>query len=88
MTIHLRRDLEAMLRAQVDLGKYPSIEAALEAAVLAFADAQAETLSENDDLSWAKPLLEEADRDFEAGRIVTTDELRATIAKRFGQGKR
>ena len=88
MTIHLKPDLEALLKTQVDLGKYPSIEAALEAAIRALVDAEAAMPSEDDDLSWAKPYLEEAERDIEAGRVLTLDEMRVSIEKRFGQGKR
>lgn len=88
MTIHLKPEFEALLKTQVDLGNYPTVEAALEAAIRALAEAEAAMPSEDDDLSWAKPYLEEAERDIEAGRVLTLDEVRASIEKRFGQGKR
>ena len=88
MTIHLKPDLEALLKTQVDLGKYPTVEAALEAAIRALAEAEAARPSEDDDLSWAKPYLEEAERDIEAGRVRTHDEVWASITKRFGGGSR
>ncbi len=88
MTIHLRPDLEALLKMQVDLGNYPSIEAALEAAVRAFAEADTDLVPEDADLSWAKPYLEEADRDIAEGRVRPHGEVWADIEKRFGGTKR
>ena len=54
MTIHLKPDLEAILKAQVEIGNYASIEEALEAAVRSLIRAN---IDPNEDLSWAKPFL-------------------------------
>lgn len=88
MTIHLRPDLEALLKTQVDLGNYPSIEAALEAAVRTLADGDLDPIPDDADLSWAKPYLEEADRDIAEGRVRPHSEVWADIEKRFGGSKR
>lgn len=84
MTIHLRPDLEALLKAQVDLGTYSSIEAALEAAVRTLVEFNSDDVGPDEDLSWAKPLLEEAERDIQAGRVKSHDEVWAAIEQRFG----
>lgn len=79
MNIELKPDLEAILAEQVRSGHFASIEEALEAAVRGLAaDAQG-------DLSWAKPYLDEADKDIAEGRTVSHDEVWARMEKRFGK---
>jgi putative addiction module component (TIGR02574 family) len=38
----------------------------------------------HDDLSWAKPYVDEAIAEFERGEVVTLDELKAHLNDRFG----
>ncbi len=87
MTIHVKPDLEAILKAHVDCGNYPSVEAALEAAVRALGDPEADASAEEDDLSWAKPLLAEAEHDFAEGRTLSHDEMWTSIMNRYGKTK-
>ncbi len=81
MTIHLRPDLEAMLKTQVELGKFPAVEAALEAAIKALAD---DSRIEGD-LNWARPCLDEAERAIAAGDTLSEEETYAGLEKRFGK---
>ncbi len=82
MTIHLKPDLEAILRAQVAAGNFASIEEALEAAILGLA---ADAQEPDGDLSWAKPYLAEAEADIAAGRTVGHEDVWARINQRFGK---
>ena len=82
MTIHLKPDLEAILKAQVEIGNYASIEEALEAAVRSLIRAN---IDPNDDLSWAKPYLDEADAEIAAGRTLSHDEVWADLEQRLGK---
>ena len=76
MTIHVKPHLEAVLKAQVDSGNFPNVEAALEAAILALDD----PLTEDGDLSdadadWVKPLLDEAEADVAVNGSLSEDEV-------------
>jgi len=77
MKVDLKPEVAAVLEAQVAAGLFPSIEAARSAAVLG-EDPQA-------DLSWAKPYLDEADRDIDAGRTLSEEETFAELERRFGK---
>ena len=79
MTIHVRPDLAAILEQQVAAGNFKSVEDALEAAILTLAEEPAE----DEDLSWAKPLIEEAEREIEAGNTVFHDEVWSKLKQRF-----
>ncbi len=79
MTIHLKPDLQVILEAEVASGRFLSIEEALEAAVRGLAgEAQ-------DDLSWARPYLAEAEADVAAGRTRTHEKVWARIEERIGR---
>ncbi len=82
MTIHLKPGLEAILQAQVAAGNFASVEEALEAAVLRLAAADDEP---DGDLSWAKPLLDEADKAIEEGRTVSEADAFAELEQRYGK---
>ena len=77
MTIHVKPHLEAVLRAQVDAGNFPSLEAALEEAILAL-----EAKIGDDDLEWIKPLLDEAEADVAANGTLSEDEVWTRLEKR------
>lgn len=79
MTIHLKPDLQAVLEAEVAAGRFMSVDEALEAAVLGL------TGPIDDDLSWAKPLLAEADRDISSGRTSSHDDVWSRIEKRLSR---
>ena len=82
MTIHVKPHLEAVLKAQVDAGNFADVEAALEAAILALDDPLAEDGDLSDaDADWVKPLLDEAEADFAAGRSLSHDEVLALLQK-------
>ena len=83
MTIHLRPDLEAALKTQVDLGNFPSIEAALEAAIQGLTTTfEAESESES---AWVKPYLDAADKAIAAGQTHSEVATFADLEKRFGK---
>ena len=77
MTVQLSPEQQRWLEAQVEAGHFASIE---QAVAIAVADLMAMT---DDELAWAKPLIEVGLADAEHGRIVSGDEaladLRATL---------
>jgi Arc/MetJ-type ribon-helix-helix transcriptional regulator len=77
MTIHVKPHLEAVLKAQVDAGHYPDVEAALEAAILALhADI------DDDDIAWVKPLIDEAEAEIAVKGTLSSEEVQAHFEKR------
>jgi predicted transcriptional regulator len=71
MPITLKDEQEKQLRAYVEAGRFPSIDAAaqhLMATALA-----AESLEAVGDLDWTKPYIDEAEADIQAGRVVPVD---------------
>ena len=71
MIINLPSEQETWLRAQVEQGVYASVDDAVRAMIaehIAFAD---------DDLAWAKSLVDEGLADAEAGRVVSAAESTA-----------
>ena len=83
MTIHVKPHLEAVLKAQVDAGNFPNVEAALEAAILALDDPSAEDGDLTDaDAEWVKPLLDEAEADIAVNGTLSEDEVWARLKER------
>ena len=80
MKIELSSDQQAWLEARVADGEFPSIEAA----VGSLLDAQRvwESALEEDDLEWAKPLVDEALAQIERGEVLTAEEFKARNAAR------
>ncbi len=79
MTIHVKPHLEAVLKAQVDAGNFPDVEAALEAAILSLhADV------DDDDIAWMKPLLDEAEAGIAERGTLSHDEVWTRLEKRHG----
>ncbi|PWB95303.1 MULTISPECIES: ribbon-helix-helix domain-containing protein [Methylosinus] len=72
MTITLTNDQRAWLEAHVSRGDYGSIEEAVRQ-LLDERIAESE-LIENDDLAWAKPLVDEALAEVAAGQTISLDE--------------
>ena len=82
MTIHVKPHLDAVLKAQVDAGNFPDVEAAMEAAIMRLDDiGSVDDDLTDDDADWVKPLLDEADADFAAGRSLSHDEVVAQLKK-------
>lgn len=77
MNVEVRPDQEAWLRARVALGEYSSVD---EAVRQVLAERIAE---ENDDMAWAKPLVEEALVDVANGQTISFDEYRRRTAARL-----
>lgn len=75
MNIRLRPDQQKWLEAQVAKGEFASVEDAVQQMI-------AERMWFDDDLSWAKPYVEEALGDVASGRIMTLEEHRARMARR------
>ena len=81
MTITLTPEQQQWLAAQVAAGHFPSIEAAVRAAVADF------KAINTDDLSWAKPYIDRALGSVARGEIVTLEEHRARMASRLDAAK-
>ncbi|HEY8072344.1 MAG TPA: hypothetical protein VIE47_10330 [Methylocystis sp.] len=80
MPITLTPDQEAWLQAHVATGDFASIE---EAARQLIDERIAEIAAEDDDdLEWAKPLLDEARASIARGDVLTLEEHRARNAAR------
>jgi antitoxin ParD1/3/4 len=82
MTINLPREQQEWLEAQVKAGAYDSVEEAVPSIV-------AECMHlDIEDLSWTKPLVDEARASIARGEGMTLDEHRARMAERFGKLER
>ena len=77
MPITLTPEQETWLRAHVATGDFASIE---EAARQLIDERIAERAAEDDDLAWAKPLVDEARDAVARGEFVSLDEHKAHIA--------
>ena len=84
MNIRLKPDTEEWLKAQVAEGRFESIEDAVEALV---ADDRAEAALDEEDLSWAKPYIEEGLADLEAGRTIPAEQVHAELRAMFARPK-
>jgi Arc/MetJ-type ribon-helix-helix transcriptional regulator len=73
MGIQIKSEHRDWLEAQVAAGHFDSVE---DAVAVAIADLKA---AGDDDLSWARPLIDEARRSVEAGDFVEGDEFIAEI---------
>lgn len=81
MDIDLKPDTEEWLKAQVERGRFNSLEEAVEALVLE--DQIAQTEIENADLTWAIPYVAKGLADVEAGRTIPAEKLHAALRDRF-----
>ena len=84
MNIRLKPDTEEWLKAQVAEGRFESVEDAIEALVID--DRLHATLNE-EDLSWAKPYIDEGLADLEAGRVYPAEQVHAELRARFARPK-
>jgi antitoxin ParD1/3/4 len=75
MTIQLSPEQQQWLEAQVAAGYFSSLE---QAVAVAIADLMA---TAEDDLDWAKPLVDEAAAELDRGEGVSADEAFARIRK-------
>jgi len=75
MTIQLSPEQQRWLEAQVEAGHFSSLE---QAVAVAIADLMATV---EDDLDWAKPLVDEAAAELDRGEGVPGDEALARIRK-------
>jgi antitoxin ParD1/3/4 len=82
MTVNLPREQQEWLEAQVRAGFYDSVDEAVASIV-------AERMHlDIDDLTWAKPLVDDALASLDRGEGMTLDEYRARMEARFGKLKR
>jgi antitoxin ParD1/3/4 len=79
MSITLTLDQEERLEALVKAGDYPSVEAA----VRSLLDERLAQLDEEDDLAWAKPLIDEAIEAADRGEVISLEEHNARTAQRL-----
>ena len=75
MTVQLSPEQQQWLEAQVAAGHFSSLE---QAVAVAIADLMAMA---DDDLAWAKPLVDEAEAELDRGEAVSGDEGLARIRK-------
>ena len=81
MTINLPREQQEWLEAQVRAGAYDSVEEAVASIV-------AERMHlDIEDLSWAKPLVDDARASIARGEGMTLEEHRKRIAERLDSFK-
>jgi len=86
MIIELPKEQQAWLEAQVTAGIFPTIEAAAEAAVAAAMVATAE--AEAADLAWAKPYVDRARADIERGDTLALSEFKLRMSAQREQFER
>lgn len=81
MAITLDPDQEARIRTRVASGDFASVE---DAARQLIDEAPIQrALEEEDDMAWAKPLVDEGIAAFERGDVITLEEHRARNAARL-----
>jgi antitoxin ParD1/3/4 len=80
MTITLKPEQETWLGARVASGEFASIE---EAARQLIDERIADREFENDDLAWAKPLVDEGLAALERGEFISLEEHKARNAARL-----
>ncbi|HEY4168754.1 MAG TPA: hypothetical protein VGM96_18350 [Reyranella sp.] len=74
MTIQLSPEQQRWLEAQVEVGHFASLDQAIAVAV-------ANLLATEDDLEWAKPLVDEAAAELDRGEGVPGNEALARIRR-------
>ena len=80
MVLELTPEQEAWVSAHVAKGDFPSAE---EAVRQLLAERIAEIVLEEDDLAWAKPLVDEGLADLERGAVLTLDEHKTRLTARL-----
>ena len=80
MTITLTPEQEAWIKAHIATGDFASVE---EAARQLIDERIAEFAVEDDDMAWAKPLVDEARAAVARGDVITLEERRARNATRL-----
>ena len=75
MSIQLTKEHEDWLRDQVAAGRFASLEEAIAEAV--------DNLKGDDDLSWAKPLVDEGLAELDRGEAIPAEEVLARIEARL-----
>lgn len=88
MTIHVKPHLEAVLKAHVDSGNFPNVEAALEAAILALDVSTIDDGLSEDDLEWIRPLIDEGLAAAAAGKTHSSEEVWAHIEEQLKTSER
>jgi antitoxin ParD1/3/4 len=81
MNIRLRPDQQKWLEAQIAKGEFASIDDAVQQMI-------AERMWFDDDLSWAKPYVDEALAAAARGDVITLDQHKAEIEKQLKALKR
>ena len=75
MNIQLTKEHEDWLRGQVAAGRFASLEEAIAEAV--------DSLKSDDDLSWAKPLVDEGLSELDRGEAIAAEEVFARVEARL-----
>ena len=85
MTITLKPEQEAWLKAHVAAGEFASVE---EAARLLIDERIADREFDNDDLSWAKPFVDDGLAALDRGEFISLEEYKARNASRLAALRR
>ena len=75
MNLQLTKEQEDWLRGQVAAGRFASLEEAIAEAV--------DNLKSDDDLSWAKPLVDEGLSELDRGEAIPAEEVFARVETRL-----
>lgn len=73
----------AWFKAQIDKGRFPSVQDGLNTIIGWFKHEIDDRLPKDDDLSWIKPLLDEAEADVAHGRVRPMHEVHADVRGRL-----
>lgn len=84
MNINVKPELAAILEAHVTQGHYPSVEAALEAAIRALGSDPIDLVPDEKDLAWVKPPEKGAGE----GHTFSGEKVWAPLKERFSDQKR
>ena len=82
MTITLSPDQLAWIENRVASGDYTDVDEAVRDLLAAGIEAHVE--AEDDDMAWAKPLVDEAEAAIERGDTMTLEEFETRLDAKFG----
>jgi antitoxin ParD1/3/4 len=81
--IELTPEHEDWIRREVAAGRYTSVDQAIGTALARFIADEESPGAFDEDLDWAKPLIEEGIADADAGRLLTADEVMEQVRARL-----
>lgn len=79
----LSSEYQSWFRLQVETGRFPSVQAGLDTIFGWFKHSVDDTGPNDEDYSWVKPFLDEADADIAAGRVIPMEQVHAEMRQRL-----